>query len=135
MQAMITVTGIQHIDGDTDKIQLTTEGEWEVTADGYTVRYAETAATGMENTQTVLHITPHKVTLERVGVHAGLLVLEHKKRHMCNYATPVGNIMLGVYTEALQQSLSDTGGRLYLCYTLDVGGRLMSRQELYIQIT
>lgn len=134
MKVMITVTGTQHVDGQTDTVELTTGGMMKAEDDGFTLCYKETAATGMDGTLTTLRVQPEKVTLERRGTSAGLLVLEHKKRHVCSYATPVGSLMLGVFTDRMEQNLSLGGGTLDVSYTLDVGGSMMSRQDLHITV-
>lgn len=134
MDVKITVIGVQQIDGQTDTTEMTTMGTLTADGDGYKVRYAESAATGLDNTVTTLNITPQAVIMERTGAHAGLLVLELKKRHSCSYATPVGNVMLGVYTESLTERFSETGGVVEVSYTLDVGGNMMSRQRLTVRV-
>lgn len=134
MKVMITVRGTQHVDGESDTVELTTEAMMREDADGFTLCYRETAATGMEGTLTLLRIQPEKVTMERRGNAAGLLVLELKKRHVCSYATPVGSLMLGVFTDHMEQQLTLGGGKLLVSYTLDVGGRMMSRQDLDITV-
>lgn len=134
MDVKITVIGVQQIDGQTDKTEMTTVGTLTADGNGYVLRYAESAATGLENTVTTLRITPQTVTMERTGAHAGLLVLELKKRHVCSYGTPMGNVMLGVYTETLSERFSETGGTVDVSYTLDVGGNMMSRQHLTVRV-
>ncbi len=131
---MITVIGTQHVDGQCDTVELTTAALMRTEDDGFSLCYQETAATGMEGTVTTLRIQPEKVTLERRGTSVGLLVLEYKKRHVCSYATPVGSLMLGVFCDKMQQDLALGSGTLDLSYTLDVGGSMMSRQDLHITV-
>lgn len=135
MDVMIALTGVQHADGDTDTVQLITAGTMTISPEGYSLCYAETAATGMAGTETTLWVQPRKVTLERRGTHAGLLVLEHKKRHVGSYGTPYGELMLGVFTDVMEQKLDDNGGTLDVSYTLDIGGSMLSRQDLHVAVT
>ena len=132
MDVKITVIGVQEMDGQTDKTEMTTVGTLSEDANGFVLQYAESAATGLNDTVTTLRIQPQMVTMERTGAHTGLLVLEHKKRHLCSYATPIGNVMLGVYTEAVDTQLTRMGGTVKVSYTLDVGGNMMSRQHLTV---
>jgi uncharacterized beta-barrel protein YwiB (DUF1934 family) len=135
VEALIRVVGIQHIDGKSDKTELITDGTFETAEDGFLIRYQETAATGMAGTDTTLQVQPEKVTLQRRGTAAGMLMLEHKKRHQCSYATPYGNLMLGVFTQRMQQNLSENGGVLEVSYTLDMGGDMVSQQDLTVTVT
>ncbi len=134
MRVMITVIGVQHVDGQSDTVELTTEALMHEEVDGFTLSYRESAATGMDGTLTTLRIQPNKVTLTRRGAAAGMLVMEYQKRHMCSYATPVGSLMLGVFCDRMQQDLCLGGGTLDLSYTLDVEGSMMSRQDLHIKV-
>ncbi len=135
MDVTISVTGVQHVDGQSDTVELITDGTMTETPAGITLCYDETAATGMAGTSTTLHIEPQKVTLERRGENAGLLVMEYKKRHTCSYMTPMGSMMLGVFTDRMQQDLHAGLGTLELSYTLDVGGSIISRQDLRIAVS
>ncbi len=135
MDVTIKVTGTQQVDGESDTVELITDGTMSENAEETTLCYNETEATGMAGTVTTLHIQPGKVTLERRGANAGLLVLEYNKRHSCSYMTPVGQMMLGVFTDQMQQNLKEGLGTLSLSYTLDVGGRVLSRQLLKIEVS
>ena len=134
MDVKITVIGVQHMDGQTDTTEMTTGGTLTKEENGYVLQYEESAATGLKNTITTLRIQPQMVTMERTGAHAGLLVLENKKRHLCDYATPIGNVMLGVYTEMVDMRLTQAGGTVQVSYTLDIGGNMMSRQQLTVRV-
>lgn len=135
MDVIIAVTSVQHIDGQSDTVELVTDGTMTETPQEITLCYQETEATGMAGTRTTLHIEPQKVTLERSGENAGLLVLEHKKRHSCSYMTPFGSLMLGVFTDKMQQKMDAGLGTLDISYTLDVGGSIASRQDLHIAVS
>ena len=67
MDVLISIVGVQQLDGDSDTIELTTDGTLEPTADGYRLRYEETSVTGLEGAMTTLHIAPGQVMLERSG--------------------------------------------------------------------
>lgn len=135
MDVLITLTGVQHVGGDTDKVELKTDGTFTAADDRYTLAYDESAATGMAGTHTMLRIEKDKVSLERTGASAGLLVMEHGKRHLCNYGTPYGSLMLGVFTDTLHRRLTQNGGTLDVSYTLDADGSMLSKQELHITVT
>lgn len=134
LEVLISIVGEQDANGQKDRSELLTDGMMTVTPDGVRLSYRESAATGMEGTDTTLTVQPEKVTLSRTGTHAGLLVLEHKRRHLCSYGTPYGDLMLGVFTEKMEQEMTENGGSVRLAYTLDVGGSMLSRQELSVTV-
>ena len=134
MDVLISIVGVQQLDGDSDTIELTTDGTLEPTADGYRLRYEETSVTGLEGAMTTLHIAPGQVMLERSGSLTSLLVLEKGKRHLNSYETPYGNLMIGAYTDDLSVDLTEKGGRLGFRYTLDMNGSVTGRHDGRISV-
>ena len=63
MNAIIKITGTQSADGETDVIELTTNGTLEPSDDGWILCYNETEATGMEGTVTRLELSPGRLDL------------------------------------------------------------------------
>ena len=131
MDVLISIVGVQQLDGDSDTIELTTDGTLEPTADGYRLRYE---VTGLEGAMTTLHIAPGQVMLERSGSLTSLLVLEKGKRHLNSYETPYGNLMIGAYTDDLSVDLTEKGGRLGFRYTLDMNGSVTGRHDVRISV-
>ena len=134
MEVLISIVGKQEVKGERDRSELLTVGTMTVRPRGVQLFYRESAATGMEGTDTTLTLQPEKVTLSRTGTHAGMLVLEHRRRHLCSYGTPYGDLMLGVFTEKMEQEMTENGGSVRVAYTLDVGGSMLSRQELSVTV-
>ncbi len=134
MQAIIKIVGTQTVDGETDTVELTTAGSLEQSPDGWTIRYEESEATGLEGTSTTVHVSPNKVLLERTGTNASFLVLEKHKRHHSNYNTPYGAIDLGTYATALEYDLNDHGGSLQFAYTLGFNGSVTSEHTVNITV-
>ena len=121
MDVLISITGVQSAGGESDTVELTTEGLMEPLDDGWLLRYEESEATGMAGVTTELRVGRSGVVLERTGAMSSLLVLEKGKRHLCRYETGYGPLMLGIYTKEIDNRLKDDGGELYFHYTMDVG--------------
>ena len=121
MDVLISIVGVQQLDGDSDTIELTTDGTLEPTADGYRLRYEETSVTGLEGAMTTLHIAPGQVMLERSG-------------SLTSHETPYGNLMIGAYTDDLSVDLTEKGGRLGFRYTLDMNGSVTGRHDVRISV-
>lgn len=134
MNALIKITGTQTADGDTDVIELTTNGTLEPTAEGWLLCYNETEATGMEGTVTKLDLSPNKLNLIRSGTHPSMLILEKHQRHHCNYHTPYGTIDLGTYASEISYRLDEQGGEVYFSYTLGFNGGISSAHTIHITV-
>ena len=135
MNALICIKGTQQLEGqEPDTIELTTAGTLEATPEGWKLCYRETEATGLAGSSTSLYITDSRVTLERTGATAGILVLEKHRRHHSNYATPYGILDVGTYADQLECSLAETGGELSFAYTLGFNGGINSVHTVHITV-
>ena len=75
-----------------------------------------------------------KVIISRKGAFTTELTLETGKHHTCTYATEFGTLEMGVLASEIMQGLADDGGQVTLKYSLDVGGRPMSDNNVAITV-
>lgn len=91
----ILIKGVQHLDGESDTVELNTTGVMERTDRGFRLTYDESVSIGIEGVTTCLSVQPDLVTLERQGAMNSLLVLQKGKRTLCNYDTGYGCLTMG----------------------------------------
>lgn len=135
MYVTIDIAGQQQTQEGTDHIALTTEGEMIFLDDGYRLTYMESAVTGMEGVQTTVEVVGDRLQLRRTGAFSSLLILEKQQRYLCQYDTPYGQLMLGVYTSQLEHRMTHEGGVIRIAYTIDFGGDMASRHQLTIAVS
>lgn len=133
---IISVVGIQEIDGEKDKIEVITTGEY-LEKNGH--RYIKYKEYDNDNpgvvTDTLVKIeSDSKVTIIRYGEHQSRLILEKGVRHQCHYHTPMGDLMMGVYTSRVDNKLSHNGGEITVKYQLDFFADLVSDNEFHITV-
>lgn len=133
---IISVIGIQEIDGEKDKIEVITTGEY-IEKNGH--RYIKYKEYDNDNpgvvTDTLVKIeSDSKVTIIRYGEHQSRLILEKGVRHQCHYHTPMGDLMMGVYTSRVNNKLSRNGGEITVKYQLDFFADLVSDNEFHITV-
>ena len=75
-----------------------------------------------------------RVTLSRYGARRGQLIIEKGRRHLCNYDTGYGSMMIGIFSNEITSSLTDEGGEVYFQYSLDINSSLASENEVLINI-
>ena len=85
---------------------------------------------GFDVCRSEVTVEKDRVTILRSGKISTCMILEPEKRHISCYETPYGEIMLGVYTDALAVDLTEDGGFVEFAYTIDSNGELVSRNEL-----
>ena len=72
-------------------------------------------------------------SITREGTANSVLSLEIGRKHFCQYGTPYGNLQIGVYTHAIENTLAENG-RLYLKYTLDLNSSYLSDNEIIMTV-
>lgn len=133
---LISIKGRQRVDDETGEVELTTFGSYVRRGDSRYIVYKEYTSEDKNRTRTsILKIDGgNKVTLMRSGEDSTRLILERGKRHLCQYDTEFGNMMIGVFTSRVQSELNDLGGKLEVSYTLDINSSLSSQNEIFITI-
>lgn len=132
---MITVLGTQTIDGESDSIEVITAGDYRFENGRVTITYPEYS---QENptvrTDTVVTLEGGKLSIERSGEMTSRLILEKGKRHRCLYDTPMGNMMIGIFTDSIKSVLSESGGEIRASYQLDFNNSAVSYNQFQITI-
>lgn len=134
---LISVTGIQEVDGEKDKIELTTVGSYMINSRGNTyIGYKEYDEDNpaITSNNVVKVENDNKVTIIRNGGNQTRLILEKGRRHQCHYRTMMGDLMIGVFTDTINNSLTEKGGKLHVSYELDFNNEFISKNEFYIDV-
>ncbi len=131
----ITIKDKHYIAGE--KTESTTQvfGDLLLSDDGYTISYTEHAGE-FAGCVTNIKVTndPNTLYLSRTGSFAADLLLEPRRRHSCQYDTPFGSILMGVYAYKIDSDMKSSGGDLNFAYCLDIDGGAVSENELQINV-
>ncbi len=113
--------------------ELRTKCQVGVDGDSIVIRYHETLET-TDDCETCLMINNERITMMRNGKFRTGMIFEQGKRHVSCYETPFGEVMIGIYTNAVFIDLDEDGGCLDFAYTIDSNGDLISENELKITV-
>ena len=132
---IISVTGIQEVDGETDKIEVIVTGDY-IDKNGHRyIKYKEYDAEDPNIVlDTVVKVEDGKVSIIRMGDRPSRLILQQGVRHQCHYNTVMGDLMMGVYTSRVNNKLSRNGGEITVKYQLDFFADLVSDNEFHITV-
>ena len=132
---LISIKGVSNIDGEEDIIELMTVGNLFVKDGKQIITYQESEATGFAGTTMMLELTgSSSVILKRRGANRSQLIIEKGRRHLCHYDTGAGELMIGVFSDSITNTLCDTGGDVSFKYSLDINSSLASENEVYINV-
>lgn len=132
---LIEMKSIQSIYDDKTETELITAGKFSIKDGCYVISYLDSEATGFEGSETSVSVTGNKyASIVRRGTSSSDLVIEPGKRHHCHYSTPYGDMVVGIYTHAIENELDENGGRLYMKYTIDINTSYMSDNEIIMNV-
>ena len=132
---LITVVGIQGIDGEEDTVELTTEGRFGIKDGKYFLSYDEGQIVEAGKVKTKIFInSADSVVLQRTGDINSRMEITAGERKSCFYSTPVGDICIGIYGENIELDLKENGGNINLVYTIDSDLKLISRNRVKITV-
>lgn len=133
---IITIVGTQTVDGEKDSVEVITTGEYYESDGVKTVHYIEYGSEDpLIMTDTTVTVEgDRRVVIDRRGEHSSRLELERGRRHQCAYETPMGQLMIGVFTDEISDTLTDKGGDLRASYQLDFYSDVVSNNEFHISI-
>lgn len=133
-KAIISIKGTQIVEEEPNTVEFITDGIYRHSKDTIKITYFESEMTGMDGIKTVLTADKEKIIITRSGEYKTQLILEEGKRHLCPYTTPFGEMVMGVNTGAIKNTLSSKGGELSVDYTLEMNHNLASTNRLEISV-
>ncbi len=120
-KAIITIRTL--LPGETEFIELTSQGFIQRVDETIRITYKESEITGMENTDTTIIMAGSDVTIQRQGDYVSNLEFSQHEPRICLYHTPYGT--LNVTTHTRDYTFQDLGDELsmHLAYGLVIEGQ------------
>ena len=132
---LITVLGTQTIDGESDSIEVITTGGYSREDGRISITYPEYSEEDPNiRTDTTVTYDGSELCIERRGQMSSRLILEKGRRHLCLYDTPMGRMMIGIFTDSITTDMSDSGGEIRASYQLDFNNNVVSNNEFRITV-
>ena len=119
---------------DTDTVEMETTCIYYGTPDNYTVEFDEIFAEDMKS-HTVLRVKDGECAhLLRRGSINTELIIEKGKRHNCAYATPYGELMVGITAQQISSDATEDSLKLKMNYTIDFHGEVNQTKEMTVTV-
>lgn len=132
---MISIIGEQIVDGESDKVEVLTDGNYIMKKGHCYIGYKEYDENNPNGYfDNLIKVENDIVTITRKGSVKTQLMLEKGKRHQCIYQTGMGNLSIGVFTKTMNNLLDQNGGSLEVSYTLDFNADLVSENSFKLKI-
>lgn len=129
---LLEVVGIQRIDSQRDKMEMTTLATLDEQEDCYIIKYAEEQAPPAKPINVCVKVKKDEQYAEmtRTGDVASCLVIEKSKRNLCHYGTEYGDILMGISGHTIDCAINDNEGKIVFSYDIDINGALASKNEV-----
>lgn len=134
-KALITIIGHQKFDDDKDQVEMKTVGTFEHDDDNYIIRYNEELENSTAPLRAKLNIAKDesKVEMIKSGAYSSCLIIEKSKRHLCNYGTEYGDMLMGIFGREIETEFNETEGTFKFNYDIDINGAISSQNDVIIK--
>lgn len=134
-KALITIIGHQKFDDDKDQVEMKTVGSFEHDDDNYIIRYNEELENSTAPLRAKLNIAKDesKVEMIKSGAYSSCLIIEKSKRHLCNYGTEYGDMLMGIFGREIETEFNETEGTFKFSYDIDINGAISSQNDVIIK--
>ncbi|WP_288313312.1 DUF1934 domain-containing protein [uncultured Eubacterium sp.] len=134
-KALITIIGHQKFDDDKDQVEMKTVGTFEHDDDNYIIRYNEELENSTAPLRAKLNIAKDesKVEMIKSGAYSSCLIIEKSKRHLCNYGTEYGDMLMGIFGREIETEFNETEGTFKFSYDIDINGAISSQNDVIIK--
>lgn len=129
---LLKITGSQLVDGQRERIEITTIGTMRDDGTAYVIRYTEEQEPPMVPVQVTVRIQKDEsaVQITRTGGVESCLIVEKGKRNQCNYDTGFGNLLMGIYGRIIEMIVNADNGSFTFEYDIDVNGAVTSENTV-----
>lgn len=131
---LISIKGLQSQLGDSNDIELVTEGVFYKDNHKYYARYEETEMTGLTGTTTTLEIDSDKVALIRNGLVNNQMLFIKDKKTTSYYDTGFGSLVVGILSDRVDVNVNDDGGQIDINYNIDINEEFLGQNTFNISI-
>lgn len=134
-KALITITGRQQYDDGKDQVEMKTIGTVEQDDENYIIRYNEELENSTMPIRARLNIAKDesKVEMIKSGPYSSCLIIEKSKRHLCNYGTEYGDMLMGIFGREVENAYNDNEGTFKFSYDIDINGAISSQNDVTIE--
>ena len=130
---VITVRGLQRQVDDAEPVEVISAGTYLSKENTHYLSYEEADEDG-KITKNRIKITPDSIEMTKQGgITTQMIFFKGQKQYAC-YATPFGEMTLGMTTKHMVVTEEEKELSVALCYDLEINGSFVSECELDIEV-
>lgn len=131
---LITISGVQMSDGDNSDVEMITTGSYYRKNGKHYITYDEVLE-GYEGTiRNLIKIQPDSMDIIKSGLTNVHMTFEKNKKRLTCYATPMGDMMVGLNTKSIFVSENEDSLKVLVEYSLDINYEHISECNIQVDI-
>lgn len=131
---LITISGMQMIDGDNSDIEMITTGAYYMKNGKHYITYDEVLEGYEGKIRNLIKIQPDSMDIIKSGLTNVHMTFEKNKKRLTCYATPMGDMMVGLSTRSIHVSEKEDRLNVLVEYSLDINYEHISECNIQVAI-
>lgn len=132
--AIVSVKGIQYIDGEKIETELVSEGEYRYSPEKITILYCEYDQDTGIKTLSEITVTGEHIVLSRDGGQNTRMEFEKGVKCVGYYELPFGSFNISTTVSKTENSLNVMGGSLFISYNLSLDRLTTTQNDIKITV-
>lgn len=134
-EVLIRISGSHQMDQDNDTLELIVAGEYYFKNGKHYLIYDEVAENDMKPVHNVVKIAGDSMEITKNGQIASKLQFDKKRKHVNCYATPYGEMIVGVDTRDIRMREEEHSLKIEVEYALELNYEHTSNCVLSMDVT
>ncbi len=132
---LLTISGLHETDGEADApVEVISPGQYFLKNGKHYILFEEVLE-GLEGlVKSTLKFTEDQVEFIRTGAASARMIFQKEQEHRALYQTPMGPLMISVYTEDIISKIEDEQIDLEIVYSLKAEEEILTESTVRIHI-
>lgn len=131
---LITISGVQMADGDNSDVEMITAGVYYQKNGKHYVTYDEVMEGYDGIVRNLIKIQPDSMDIIKSGLTNVHMTFEKNKKRLTCYATPMGDMMVGLNTKSISVDEQEDSLKVSVEYSLDINYQHISECNIQVDI-
>lgn len=131
---LITISGTQFTDGENGDVELITAGSYYLKNGKHYITYDEVMEGFDGVIRNTIKIQPDSMDIIKSGIANVHMSFERNKKRLTCYATPMGDMMVGLNTRNILVDETDDSLKVRVEYSLDINYEHVSECNIMVDI-
>lgn len=131
---LIRISGIQMADGENDNVEVITSGDYFLKNGKHYIQYEEVMEGFTDAVKSTIKVSSQGMDVRKIGASHVHMSFEPNKRSIASYATPMGEMMIGINTNQISIDEAEDWLKVKVIYSLDINFDKFTDCELVLDV-